>query len=405
MWRQLVSSQFYSDKELDLLQEKKLRALLNHAKLNSKYYSDKLNDIDVDSITIDNMSLIPLLSKDDFRKNLDSIFSAVYRRDECFLSETSGSTGDALVFYRDRGWDAAHRSAIYRGMGQFGVRPWDKNIYFWGFIFTRIQKVKVRFLDKLQNRERLFFQDDKSITRLLDKIEKFDYIEGYSSVVNNVAVEVIKRGKTFNNIRMVKCTSEKIYPIYYENVKKAFGVDIVSEYGAAETGIIAFSCPKGKMHVVRENVILEEVNGKAVVTNLESYSMPIIRYELGDYVEVIRSKCECGQHSQIVNDVLGRIGSEIVGNSKSFPSLTLYYVFKFLALEKNIKLSYQAVQRTVGKLEVGIVESFDGEEFRYIEKEVMAAFKLYFDDEVEPEVVFGHKAKNTKKMKDFESLL
>ena len=70
------------------------------------------------------------------------------------------------------------------------------------------------------------------------------------------------------NLKLIKGTSEKIYEKYQEEVKKAFGAKIVSEYGAGESGLIAFECPENnKMHINMQNVILEEINGESVVTN------------------------------------------------------------------------------------------------------------------------------------------
>ena len=50
-------------------------------------------------------------------------------------------------------------------------------------------------------------------------------------------------------IKMVKGTSEKIFKNYHDEVIKAFGSKIISEYGATESGIIAFECPEGNMHI------------------------------------------------------------------------------------------------------------------------------------------------------------
>lgn len=67
------------------------------------------------------------------------------------------------------------------------------------------------------------------------------------------------------------------------------------------------------MHINMENVILEEVNGEAVVTNLLSRSFPIIRYKLGDYIKLAPEsfKCKCGRAHPVLLDVLGRVGKRL----------------------------------------------------------------------------------------------
>ena len=52
-----------------------------------------------------------------------------------------------------------------------------------------------------------------------------------------------------NNIKMVKGTSEKIYESYQEEIQKAYGCRIISEYGATESGIIAFEWLLKKLRI------------------------------------------------------------------------------------------------------------------------------------------------------------
>ncbi|MEL4280061.1 hypothetical protein [Shewanella mangrovisoli] len=401
---QLMHSEFYSDELTDSIQLSKLKFLLEHAKKNSPFYKERLSCFsNFDDFKFEDLQKIPLLTKNDFRENIDSIFALNYSKKDCFISETSGSTGDALIFYRDKDWDAAHRSAIYRGLNSFGVKPWEKSLYLWGFVFTPLQVFKMRILDFLQNRKRLFIYNDKNIFYIWKYLQKCSYVEGYSSVINNIAVLANEKNIKFPNIKLVKCTSEKIYSSYIDNIKRAFNVSPVSEYGAAETGIIAFSCPVGKMHVIKENIYLEVVDGKAVVTNLNSFSMPIIRYDLGDYISMSIQKCTCGRHSQIVDDVLGRVGRNILGDKKEYPSLTLYYVFKYLALEKNILLSYQAVQNEKGKLEVSIFDAPHGAKVIDLDLEILKAFEVYFESDLSVHLSFISDYNRTGKLKDFIS--
>ena len=57
-----------------------------------------------------------------------------------------------------------------------------------------------------------------------------------------------------------------------------------------------------------------------------------------------QSQCACGMAHPIIREVTGRIGQKIVGVSRQYPSLTLYYVFKNLAQERQVVLNYQAIQ-------------------------------------------------------------
>ena len=79
------------------------------------------------------------------------------------------------------------------------------------------------------------------------------------------------------------------------------------------------------MHTIDENVILKVVEGKAVVTNLWSYSSPVVLYSLGDYIEVEKNLlCDCGRTNDLVKGIVGRVGQNIYGRNNIYPSLRLY---------------------------------------------------------------------------------
>ena len=322
-----------------------------------------------------------------------------------FLSSTSGSTGNALVFNRNLDWDASHRAAQLRGYSWHGIKPWDKNLYFWGFNPSFVKKIKIRVLDALMNRYRIFDYNEETLTKVKKIIEKVDYIEGYSSSVFSLAQKYKDKGISFNNIKMVKGTSEKIFDYYQNAVQATFNKKMISEYGAAETGIIAFECPEGKMHIAMENVIVEEVDNKILVTNLFSYSCPIIRYELGDYIRLnCKEKCSCGREHYIIDEVTGRIGELIEGKVKTYPSLTFYYVFKNISLYKGLELGYYACQSEKGKILLKVLcpEEDRAHAKAYISEEM----EKYFDNDLDFELIFVESLEvKGRKTQSFESFI
>jgi phenylacetate-CoA ligase len=162
---------------------------------------------------------------------------------------------------------------------------------------------------------------------------------------------------------------------------------MISEYGAAESGIIAFECTSGNMHINMENVIVEEENNEIFVTNLLSYSFPIIRYKLGDYIKLssLDRRCECGLEHQIIEEVRGRVGKNIYGHLNKYPSLTFYNIFKNLFLNKGIKLNYQCIQSEKSKLKVLIRENYSKD----FERLIIDEFEKYFKNDLDIEIRFS----------------
>ena len=355
----LKESETWTREQLQRYQLKKLKAILQLAYEKTEYYHQLFDKCGfrVDNVhSLEDLKRIPILEKKDIIENASAM-----RNYECrnvFYSETSGSTGQPMVFYRSEEWDSAGRAAQMRGYSWYGVKPWEKNGYLWGHLYGSKFELKTRVLDALVNRFRLFSYGEAAVSKFAHKLRKADYLEGYSSMIYEVAKRINEMNIGPVPLKMVKGTSEKIFDSYQQEVQKAFGKKMISEYGAGESTLIAYECPYGNMHVVMENVIVEEENGEIIVTNLHSTSMPIIRYRLGDYIILDRKKkCPCGMQHEIIIEVVGRIGKTIYGKEGRYPSLTLYYIFKAVALKTGKTVNYQGVQREKGILELHLEQS------------------------------------------------
>lgn len=84
----------------------------------------------------DDMKVLPVIDKSVLIRNNGDIQST-YKFDKLQFSETSGSSGKPLLFYRDEEWDSGHRAAVMRGQSWYGIMPWDRNGYLWGYNIDR----------------------------------------------------------------------------------------------------------------------------------------------------------------------------------------------------------------------------------------------------------------------------
>lgn len=407
-FNELRSTQFASSEELRKLQDEKLSELAAFCYLNSPFYQEHFKAIGInpcnEPFLRKHLVKLPILKKDSLIKFNNDIHTVnTFTFDKLFLAETSGSTGQALTFYKDERWDSYNRSSINRGLAWFNVAPWEKNGYFWGFNFNFLRKLKTIFLDLLMNRFRLFSYSQIELNTFLNKCKRAKYLEGYSSMIYETAKLANELGVKLDNISVIKGTSEKIYPHYHTETLKAFGCKMISEYGSAESGIIAFECPNGKMHINEETCIIEEVGGKAIVTNLVARSFPTIRYDLGDYIKLSDKKCSCGRSHQVLEEVTGRVGKNIIGeDGQKYPSLTLYYVFKNIAVVHGLELTYRCEQSSVGLLDVYIEVVID----KKLEEILNREFSKYFKSNVICNYMYVKSVRvKGKKLKDFESKL
>lgn len=392
----LKESEGWSLNELEDYQLQQLKRMIDLAYEKSPYYQKlfKEKNLTADSIKkLEDIKKFPIVNKSDL---IDYNSEIQNKRDyrKMFYSETSGSSGEPLTYYKDSVWDARTRAVQLRGYSWYGVNPWERNGYFWGFSFDNVAKVKTKILDFLMNRFRLFSYKEEEMNKFLKKMSKATYIEGYSSMIYEVAKSVNKSNQLKSyDLKMVKGTSEKVYDHYQDEVIKAFGKKMINEYGSAETGIIAYECPYGNMHISMENVIVEVIKGEIIVTNLFSDSFPIIRYRLGDAVKIDNDKkCECGMQHQILTEVEGRVGKLIHGYQDSYPSLTMYYIFKNMVSKYGITLNYQAIQKKKGKMIINLEQSISKEETELLLQEC----KHYFNNDLNIDI----KPKNLNRLYD-----
>ncbi len=404
-YNDLKASEKWDYEKLKQLQESRLLSLLEHAATTSPFFRNIFKELGWktgDPITLGLFSKLPVITKEMLITRNEE-FHSEQVNGKLFLCETSGTSGQVLTFRRNESWDSFNRAAIFRGYSWFGVHPWDYNLYFWGYNFKGAKKLRLRMLDILVNRYRMFGYSENTIQKLVSKIRKAVFIEGYSSMIYELACAAENHVMNTSRLRLIKGTSEKIYPHYVQKTKEVFGKGMISEYGATETGIIAFECPYGNMHINMEGVFVEtDADNEILVTNLHSWSFPVIRYRLGDAVIIPtgQERCKCGMAHPVIREVTGRIGKKIYGKSKTYPSFTFYYIFKNLFFEKNMKLNFQAHQAQKGEITFWIKESLTESEREMIAAE---AYK-YFTDDID--IRFQHRTDfrlQEGKLRDFVS--
>ncbi|WP_095196436.1 phenylacetate--CoA ligase family protein [Pseudomonas sp. Irchel 3A7] len=90
-----------SEDELRLWHEERLKTVLRHVKSKSVFYGKHFKDIDVEGITLANLSSLPFTTKDDLRESMLDILSGTLE-DSIYFYETTGTTGPATPCPRDK---------------------------------------------------------------------------------------------------------------------------------------------------------------------------------------------------------------------------------------------------------------------------------------------------------------
>lgn len=323
---ELERSQWFAPADLRALQRVKLKALLEHARENTRFYRRRFAAAGIDVRQLDPfdaLNAVPLLDKAQIRESLDDMIWRGTPRG-VFRFDTGGSTGEPLIFYLDRRRQGYDQAARIRSHRWFGVDIGDRELYLWGSpIEVKRGKGVKQLRDELFN-HRLINAFDMSVSRMdqyLNVIECYRpaCLFGYPSSLSLLAEHARLRGRSIDTrrLRAVFVTGEVCYVHQRETIGSVFGVPVTNGYGSRDGGFIAHECPHGSMHLTAENVIVETVDpqglslpvgqaGEIVVTHLDAYAMPFIRYRTGDVGRLKPGRCACGRGLPMLDIVQGR---------------------------------------------------------------------------------------------------
>jgi phenylacetate-CoA ligase len=165
-----------------------------------------------------------------------------------------------------------------------------------------------------------------------------------------------------------------------ELIESAFHTRLIDLYGAAEAGCIAWECKTCRgYHINMDTVIIEYIKGgkaaqpgtpgNIVVTNLHSFAMPIIRYDLGDIGIASLEKPICGNDMPILRTVNGRSDAFVV--LPSGDRLSPMYFFAIMRPVKNID-RWKVIQKDIDHIAVLVIPSagFSSENVRQISSRI-----------------------------------
>jgi phenylacetate-CoA ligase len=368
--QQMEQSQWYAPEVIEDLQLRQLAALLAHAWATVPWYRSAWKDTfdPAAPLTRESFARLPLLSRSTLRDQFEALKSAKCPSEhgQVGMQRTSGSTGAPVRFLttsftglywrvftlRDHLWhrrDLSRKLAVVRQSSKLERAP------NWGIATAGL----VETGPAIGNSIRL---DAAEILDWLDA-ERPDYFFTHPSLLQTLARLSIQRGLRLEGLLEVRTLAEALDPALRELCREAWDVPLTDVYSSTDAGYLALQCPEHThYHVQSEGVLLEVLDeqgnrcgpgetGRVVVTTLQNYAMPLVRYEIGDYAEV-GPPCPCGRGLPVLNRILGRVRNMIVTPDGK----TFWPAFGPLRLADVLPIrQFQFVQRTLTLIEGRIV--------------------------------------------------
>jgi phenylacetate-CoA ligase len=326
--RSAIKMQFHPE-EITRAQNAKLRTLINHSFNNIKYYRELFEKarIKPDHIrTVEDLKDIPILTKQELRNRFwDFLPSKLL---ECRVSRTSGSTGIPVCILSDRNARMFNSAAVIRYRKALGIPLIGRPILtllkteddppresHWTFL----QGVhKTHYLNPYVNSA-----ENKEYARdVLAKLRK-PVLTGITSALRALAYGI--RDGRFPRFKpsAILTGGETLNPKVRELLESTFGIKVTDKYACNEAGDVAWQCRRANgYHINADNCIVEILNderpaaegqvGEVVITNLNRFVMPIIRYKNGDLARLTTELCSCGSKLPMIAQIAGRTGEDIL---------------------------------------------------------------------------------------------
>lgn len=241
----------------------------------------------------------PILTKKDLR-NLDQ-----FRRlnGACPTSQimTGGSTGEPV---RLPSWgDKTTGISQIIGRGWYGIKPWDRTFLLWGHehlygtgFRRKIKALQRRVKDWLANRKRVSAYDlsSEAMRQAYKVFARFKpkFIIGFSPAILSFVRHNKDMARRVDSVRVILCTAGPLTPEEKCEIEDFFNGVVCMEYGSVECGVMAYTRPEdGKYNVFWDTHLLQaqkQPDGeyRNLVTRLTDCYVPLIRYDIGDYLEL-----------------------------------------------------------------------------------------------------------------------
>ena len=380
----LEESQWWSADKLKEYQDEKLRNLIRHAYSNVPYYREVFDRHGIkpqDIRSSEDLVRIPILTKDIIRKNFpEKIVAETEKVNTDAIWTTGGSTGMPLKFYGDIRSNNIAWAAFFRFLRWTGYEWGDSIVVFWREQAKsgNIYKLHHRFLDWLQKSKIPNVTYFNSSTMGEEQLSQ--YVSRLSSLRPKILrgyVSALKYLANYYSGQCIKCikpkaittTAEVLNPNDRELLKQQFEADVFDQYGSAECMGVAFECNEHSgLHSTIEHCVVEFVDekgnrvedgirGKMLITDLDNYTMPFIRYMNGDEGRYRVQGCSCGRGLPLIDYVEGRTVDMITGvNGNSAHGLFFVTVLQELNwFEKYGVMDFEIVQKNPDQIDCRFV--------------------------------------------------
>ena len=336
---EVASRDQWTPEKLQAFKQERLQDVVRHAALNSPFYKKAFAHVDCGKPFL--LDDLPVLSKETMMDNFNQVVTdprlnladiedhlTQLEHDEYYLGKyrvlsTSGSSGLAGIFVYNRDEWIAVLTAMLRVGRYMNVTPRLPN---------RLKICTIGANNPRHGTSRLPESMDFGLTvvKKLNATESIEYLVeclnefqpeilfAYPSIGALLAMEQME-GNLRISPRVMVISAEICTDDMKQKMESAWGVTPFNNYAMTEVPFLGVNCSHHQgVHIFEDLAIVEVVDEhnrrvpdgvlghKILITNLFSYTQPLIRYEITDMVRISAASCTCGRPFRLIEHIEGR---------------------------------------------------------------------------------------------------
>jgi phenylacetate-CoA ligase len=385
--------------------QQKRNELFLHAYNHSLYYHQIFQQIGLirnGTVELSRIPAIPVLTKDLIRKHHQDLISDDYQTRKWFYNSSGGSTGEPIRLIQDDiylKWRNATNYYYFKNILNIDEIT-AKKVVLWGSerdLFNGSIGYKAKIQNWLSNTVSLnsFKMTGPDIERYIHTINSFkpELIRGYAGSLFELCRYAEQKKISLYRPKIVVSAAENLSDTMRNVIESNFGTKVYNFYGSREVSNLAGECKNGLLHPFSfwnyleildkdDQPVREGEEGRVIVTNLFNYSMPLIRYEIGDMAILGPGKCACGHILPTLRMVTGRITEHfILKNGTTVPAEFFIHLLGVVCFDQGGFEKFQVIQEDYDKIRINVVTR----------KEISYIYKKDVDEKIR--VVMGSECK------------
>ncbi|HVJ73551.1 MAG TPA: hypothetical protein VNB03_05945 [Casimicrobiaceae bacterium] len=304
--------------------------MVRYAAATVPFYRDAFREAGLDPRdirTARDLERLPLVEKDDLRRDPERFVSTSRAGRRSLVFETSGSTGSRARIHHDRlsllaniAYGERERAVIARLLGR-ETGYTEARIGYDGGTLDRVSAyyAATTWIPVRPNRLQLWVTDP--IAANVAALNRFrpDVLFGYAGYLLAMARHVRAGKFAVARPKLVIYGAEPLSADGRAEVERAFGAPVTSRYTAVEAFKIAFLCELGDGFHVHEDLAHLRIvggDGKAaregeagaiVLSNLVNRGTVLLNYRMSDLARWTDGPCACGRTLRRLAEVDGRL--------------------------------------------------------------------------------------------------